>query len=326
MQLLKDLMRRYSSSTGFSPFPWNSTRQWRPPEDPGASHGNPYRRIPSSPAHRMGLAALVIAGLLCPVHWRLSLIVLSTYVLMCAMAPFFHRIGFFVPVIYKGRSRSRAVALTFDDGPDPLSTPALLALLAAHRVPATFFVSGSKVDRHPCLVDAILQHGHTIGNHSYHHDPLVYFKGQRALRREIEATQAALKPFGVIPRVYRPPVGIVGPGLRQPLQDAGLRVVNFSCRAFDRGNKRIPGIATRILEQVRSDDIILLHDSLPLGEDSRRAWLREMEVLLNGLRRRGLSVLPLHRLIGGPVMDFAGTQGTVGEKRQRSAHVTAPFS
>lgn len=256
----------------------------------------------------MGVAALVIAGLLCLVHWRLSLIVLSTYALMCVMAPFFHRIGFFVPVIYKGRSGSRAVALTFDDGPDPLSTPALLELLKAHRVPATFFVSGFKVARYPRLVDAILRHGHTIGNHAYHHDPLVYFKGRRALYKEIEATQAVLKPFGVVPRAYRPPVGIVGPGLQQPLQDAGLRVVNFSCRAFDRGNKRIPGLAARILGQVKSDDIILLHDSLPLGEDSLRAWLREMETLLRGLDRRGLSVWPLQRLIGEPVMGFTGAK------------------
>jgi peptidoglycan-N-acetylglucosamine deacetylase len=252
----------------------------------------------------MGLAAFVMAALLLPVHWRLSVIVLSTYALMCAMAPFFHRLGFFMPVISRGKSGSRAVALTFDDGPDPFSTPALLALLETYRVPATFFVSGCKVTRHPHLVDAILRHGHAIGNHSYHHDPLVYFKGGRVLRREIEETQNALKPFGVIPRAYRPPVGIVGPGLRQPLQHAGLRVINFSCRAFDRGNKRIPGLAARILSRVQPDDIILLHDSLPLGEGSLRSWLREMEALLRGLDRRGLSVWPLHRLIDKPVMDI----------------------
>jgi peptidoglycan-N-acetylglucosamine deacetylase len=268
--------------------------------------------MPSSLAHRTGLAALIIAGLLCMIHWRLSLIILSAYALMCAMAPFFHRLGFFVPVIYMGRSRSQAVALTFDDGPDPLSTPALLELLKAHGVSATFFLSGCKVVRYPHLVNAIIRQGHTIGNHSYNHDPLVYFKGERAVRKEIEATQKVLEPFGVVPRVYRPPVGIVGPGLRQPLQDAGLRVVNFSCRAFDRGNKKIDGVASRILKQVQSDDIILLHDSMPLGEAGCREWLREMEILLSGLKRQGRSVWPLQKLIGRPVMDFAGTQGAVG--------------
>ena len=110
----------------------------------------------------------------------------------------------------------------------------------------------------------------------------------------------------MIPRAYRPPVGIVGPGLRQPLQHAGLRVINFSCRAFDCGNKRIPGLAARILSRVQPDDIILLHDSLPLGEGSLRAWLREMEALLRGLDSRGLSVWPLQNLIEEPVMDSSG--------------------
>jgi peptidoglycan-N-acetylglucosamine deacetylase len=296
-------MRRPLLETGFSALLRKPARRWRPQRGPQTSLGNPHRPMPAALAPRMGLGALIIAGLLGLVHWRLSLIVLSTYALMCAMAPFFHRIGFFVAVISRGRSGERAVALTFDDGPDPLSTPALLKLLRAHRVPATFFVSGCKVVRHPHLVDAILRHGHTIGNHAYHHDPLVYFKGARALRREIEETQKVLRPFGVIPRAYRPPVGIVGPGLRQPLQDAGLRVVNFSCRALDRGNKKIPGTAARILRQVRSDDIILLHDSMPLGKAGRRSWLGEMETLLCGLERQGLSVWPLQRLIGRPVMD-----------------------
>jgi peptidoglycan/xylan/chitin deacetylase (PgdA/CDA1 family) len=274
-----------------------------PRGDSGASRDSRCRSVPASLAYRMGAAAIAVSALLCLVHWRLSLIGLSTYLVMCAMAPFFHRIGFFVPVISRGRPESTAVALTFDDGPDPLSTPALLEILKSHGVQATFFVSGCKVARHACLVDAILQHGHTIGNHSYHHDPLVYFKGLRAIRWEIDATQKALGRFGVIPRVYRPPVGIVGPGLRQPLEDAGLRIVNFSCRAFDRGNKRIPGIAVRILRRVRPGDIILLHDNLPLGESGRREWFREMESLLCGLEQRGVFVRPLHELIGRPVMD-----------------------
>jgi peptidoglycan-N-acetylglucosamine deacetylase len=295
-------MRRAISENLFSALLRHPTR--RPRGGPEPSANPPCRPIPPSAALRAGVAAVVMAGLVCVIHWRLSIIVLSTYALMCAMAPFFHRLGFFVPVIYKGRSARRAVALTFDDGPDPLSTPVLLKLLEAQDTPATFFVSGCKVDRYPHLIDAIIRHGHTIGNHSYHHDPLVYFKGNPAIRHEIEATQKALKPFGVTPRAYRPPVGIVGPGLRRPLQDAGMRVVNFSRRAFDRGNKRVNGLAARILKRVRSDDIILLHDSLPLGEGSRLAWLREMETLLRGLKRKGLSVLPLQKLIGRPVMDI----------------------
>jgi peptidoglycan-N-acetylglucosamine deacetylase len=273
--------------------------------------------MPLSLAHWAGLAAMTMACLLGMIHWRLAMITLSIYAFMCAAAPFFPRIGFFAPVIYRGNSGSTAVALTFDDGPDPLSTPALLELLKDQRIPATFFVSGSKVVQYPHLVKAIIRQGHTIGNHSYHHDPLVYFKGRRAIRDEIESTQKALKPFGVLPRAYRPPVGIVGPGLRKPLRDAGLQVINFNCRAFDRGNKNISGIADRILRRVRADDIILLHDSMPLGEVGLRPWLREMETLLWGLKRRELSVRPLQELIGRPVMNHT-EYPTMGSRSSKS--------
>jgi len=228
---------------------------------------------------------------------------LSVYGLWCALAPFLPRIGFFVPVISRGCSGLKAVSLTFDDGPDPLTTPALLKLLDKRRVTATFFVSGCKVEKFPRLVEAIIGQGHSIGNHSYHHDPLVFFKGGRAVQHEIASTQQALMRFGIVPRVYRPPVGIVGPGLRQPLHEAGLQIVNFSCRAFDRGNKRIDGTAARILTHVQADDIILLHDIMPKGEAYSRLWLKEIDQLLSGLESKGLSVLPLQDLIAKPVMD-----------------------
>jgi len=85
-----------------------------------------------------------------------------------------------------------------------------------------------------------------------------------------------------------------------------LRLINFSCRAFDRGNKRIDGMAARILKRVKADDIILLHDIMPKGEAYSLTWLREIEKLLQGLEGKGLSVLPLQDLIGKPVMDKYG--------------------
>jgi len=264
------------------------------------------QRMPLSIAHWIGLASALAAGLLLMIHWRLSVITLSVYGLWCALAPFLPRVGFFVPVISRGHSGLKAVSLTFDDGPDPLTTPALLKLLHARRLTAMFFVSGCKVAKYPNLIEAILSQGHCIGNHSYHHDPLVFFKGGSAVRHEIESTQRALMQFGIMPRTYRPPVGIVGPGLRQPLHEARLRLINFSCRAFDRGNKRIDGMAARILKRVKADDIILLHDIMPKGEAYSLTWLREIEKLLQGLEGKGLSVLPLQDLIGKPVMDKYG--------------------
>ena len=81
-----------------------------------------------------------------------------------------------------------------------------------------------------------------------------------------------------------------------------MYLVNFSCRSLDGGNRRLSNIAKRILERIRPDDIVLLHDSRPPEESLIPVWLNEIENLLIGIETKGLMVLPLSELIGKPVM------------------------
>src|ERR1035437_244457 len=78
------------------------------------------------------------------------------------------------------------VALTFDDGPDPVDTPRLLDLLREKNVKATFFVVGERAERHPEIVRRAWEEGHLIGNHTWSHRPLFCFLTPRRLRSEIE--------------------------------------------------------------------------------------------------------------------------------------------
>ncbi|MGD9162788.1 MAG: polysaccharide deacetylase family protein, partial [Desulfobacteraceae bacterium] len=114
-----------------------------------------------------------------------TLIPLISFVLLCFSAPFIPRFGFYLPIISRGLSGQMAVALTFDDGPDPLTTPMLLDLLEKYDVSATFFVIGERAQTYPYLIRKILQKGHTTGNHSFTHDTLVMFKGGRQIEKEI---------------------------------------------------------------------------------------------------------------------------------------------
>jgi peptidoglycan/xylan/chitin deacetylase (PgdA/CDA1 family) len=177
---------------------------------------------PLSPGEKTGIAAILAALVLALVDIRLAAVPLAGFLVFCLAAPFACRAGFFLPVISRGRSGKRAVALTFDDGPDPLTTPALLRLLARHRAPATFFVIGKKAEMHPELIRAILAGGHLVGNHTYRHDTLVMLKSAAILAREIEAAQAAVAPFGVVPLAFRPPVGITSPRLGEVLSGSGM--------------------------------------------------------------------------------------------------------
>ena len=222
--------------------------------------------------------------------------------MLCLAAPFFPRFGFYLPVICRGASGKKAVAVTFDDGPDPLTTPLLLKLLIKRQIKATFFVTGKKAAAYPQLVEEIVRQGHLVGNHSYKHSYWILFKSSPSIVEDIQATQNVLKDFGIRPLAFRPPAGITSPRLHSALFKTDMYLVNFSCRALDGGNRRISNIAKRILERIRPDDIVLLHDSRPPEESLIPVWLNEIENLLAGIETKGLKVLPLSELIGKPVM------------------------
>jgi peptidoglycan-N-acetylglucosamine deacetylase len=250
---------------------------------------------------KISLAVLVCALGMALVDPRLTLIPAALFLLLCLVAPFLFRFSFYLPIISRGGTGQRVVALTFDDGPDPATTPHLLSLLAAHDSPATFFVVGQRAAAYPELIQAVLDAGHTIGNHSFRHDSLVAFRGPKKIAEEILMAQRVLEDLGVTPMVFRPPVGITYPGLAKVLERLGLVAVTFSCRAWDRGNRSIGRLAERILGRARPDDIIMLHDHPPVHRQNVSQWLAEVEAILSGIPRKGLVIRPLSELIGRSV-------------------------
>jgi peptidoglycan/xylan/chitin deacetylase (PgdA/CDA1 family) len=266
-----------------------------------------------SAATKTGLVAFLLATILFVVDGWLAVIPLAGFLLLCLAAPFFPRSGFYLPVISRGDSGKKAVAITFDDGPDPLTTPLLLKLLLKRQIKATFFVTGEKAAAHPELVKELVRQGHLVGNHSYKHSYRMLFKTCPSIVEDIEAAQNVFNDFGIRPLAFRPPAGITSPGLRSALLKTGMYLVNFSCRPLDGGNRRISNIAKKILIRIRPDDIVLLHDNRPPDEGLIPIWLNEIENLLAGIETQGLLVLPLSELIGKPVM--ISKIGAVEEER-----------
>ncbi len=260
------------------------------------------KKRPFSPAEWTGGIALFACLPLWMVDPRLAMVPLVGFILLCFIMPFMPGMSFFLPVISKGKTSQPVVGLTFDDGPDPLSTPPLLSVLEKYGAIATFFVTGERSRRYPDLVREIISRGHSLGNHTYSHDNYLMFRGTATIVHEIETTQQVLREFGFLPRLFRPPVGIITPRYATALHQTGLQVVNFSRRAGDMGNRRVQGICRRILEKLRVDDIILLHDVPPRGGADLQDWLVEVESLLLGIKEKGLDIVPLETLIGQPVM------------------------
>jgi len=254
-----------------------------------------------APISRFHQAAVITIGITIGaaiLHGPLAWIPAMLFVLVCAGASFSPRSSFYLPVISRGSGSGGSVALTFDDGPDPATTPRLLDLLAANGSQATFFVTGARARAYPELIRAIAAAGHTLGNHSFAHNPLIAFKRRKYLLEDIAATQQELERHGIASRVFRPPVGITYPGLAPVLAALDLTAVGFSCRALDFGNRRVVHISRRILACAGPGDIIMLHDLPPRHPGQAEVWLAQIEVLLKGLQTKKLVIRPLGEMIG----------------------------
>ena len=256
------------------------------------------------PAHVAGILLLAAAAAFIFVCPALTVVLLSLYVVLCVAACFFPQMNFLGKVVSRGRTGENKVTLTFDDGPYEATTIRILDLLDRHQVKATFFVSGVNASKHPDLIGAILQRGHSIGNHSMRHDPFVMLKGKKTLEREVREAQSVLQKMGIDARAFRPPVGIVNPELFPVLDQLGLICVTFNCRARDAGNVHVKNLADRILRKVEQDAIILLHDKPTRRKQDDPVFWLELEKILSGIEKRGLKIVPLSELIGRKLMDL----------------------
>jgi len=254
-----------------------------------------------STAEKSGIIALLAALFFFLVHPLLAVIPLVIFLLFCLTAPFFPRSCFYLPVISRGKGEESGVCLTFDDGPSPSSTPVLLELLDRYGLVATFFVVGEKAEKYPEIIASIVSGGHTIGNHSWKHDSFLMLRSKRKLAKDIHRTQEVLTASGIRTHVFRPPAAVTGPRLGRVLAGEVLTAVTYSCRAMDRGNRNIRNLAAKILDRLRSGDIILLHDLVPPEEDQFDHWQRELDLLFADLQENH-NVVSLNEIIQQPVM------------------------
>ena len=157
------------------------------------------------------------------------------------------------------------LALTFDDGPNPVETPKLLDLLDAYDAKATFFLIGRWAGREPGLVREIADRGHAIGNHTHTH-PTMPLHSAAAIREELERCRGAVELAGVdFSRIdgamlMRPPYGRRRPGTLRVLAEEGYVPVTWSVTGYDwRSRETAERIARRCV-RARDGDLILLHD------------------------------------------------------------------
>ena len=201
------------------------------------------------------------------------------------------RSDLYLHALCRGGRNERSVALTFDDGPDPVRTPEVLDVLARYGVRATFFLVGEKAAAYPELVRRIVAEGHVVGNHTHTHKGFFPLYGSRRIAGERRSAGVGVHAItGRRPRFFRPPFGVTNPAIGRSVRRAGLATVGWSIRSLDTVT-RTPRetVLARVLGKLHPGAVILLHDRCP-----RSAWLTER--LLEALGKRGYSVNTVERM------------------------------
>ena len=192
-------------------------------------------------------------------------------------------------------AKTAGVALTFDDGPHPAGTPAVLQALDRANARATFFVIGEQVRRRPALVAEIAAAGHAVALHGYRHR-LQLRLGSNAVREDIErGIESIREAAGTEVTWHRPPYGIYSPAGLRLVRGAGLRPLLWSRWGKDWRKFTTPGrIAARATRDISPGDVILLHDAdFYSARESHRRTVVALATILSHLSHAGLdTVLP----------------------------------
>jgi peptidoglycan/xylan/chitin deacetylase (PgdA/CDA1 family) len=155
-----------------------------------------------------------------------------------------------------------AVALTFDDGPDPRYTPRILALLRKYHVKATFCLIGSRVRAYPGLVRAIVHDGHTLCNHTIDHDEHLRAKSDAHIAANLAATSALIRSAaGVSPKYFRAPGGNWSTRVRSIAARQGMQSLHWAVDPQDWRRPPASQIIANVTSHTRRGSIILMHDS-----------------------------------------------------------------
>jgi peptidoglycan/xylan/chitin deacetylase (PgdA/CDA1 family) len=221
--------------------------------------------------------------------WIIFIAIAVVYFALTAYGSFKIQANYFLKSINTGKKK--AIALTFDDGPEPGTTPRILDVLKEKNVKATFFVIGKKALKHPELLRRIVDEGHIIGNHTFSHSYFLGFFSKSKLTQDIEKCNEAIAgATGKSPLFFRPPFGVTNPIYATVLKELHLHSIGWSLRSLDTCAENKYQIINKIIAKLNIRDIVLLHDNLRVTADS-------IEDVIEHCLQKRIKIVPLSQLI-----------------------------
>ncbi|NUO78944.1 polysaccharide deacetylase family protein [candidate division KSB1 bacterium] len=227
-------------------------------------------------------------------HWRLSKGDVSHALAIERFGPRLTR-----RVLWRVETQERTVALSFDDGPHPHFTPAILDLLERYNIPATFFLIGRHVLKYPLLAQRIAARRHEIGNHTFNHRILPLLRDEE-VQSEIHQTEEAIRIHtGRQPRFIRPPMGLFTKRTVNMIEACGYGTVIGDVYPRD---PHLPGqhkIYQRVMRRVRPGSIIILHDGGNTKHVDRSQTVWAVEKIIEALLRDEYRFVTISELAQG---------------------------
>ena len=197
------------------------------------------------------------------------------------------------------------IALSFDDGPNPETTPELLKILDEKNVTATFFMLGQNAEAYPGVVKQVYDHGHIIGSHSYSHPQLTTLSPDE-LEQQIKQTDKAIfEACGILPRILRPPYGAIDANTANVI---GKPIIQWDIDSYDWESKNTDATIQQINQTVVPGGIILMHDIHP-------TTIAAIGAVIDNLRASGYEIVTTEQILSNqtkPLYQYFG-QGDARE-------------
>jgi peptidoglycan-N-acetylglucosamine deacetylase len=208
--------------------------------------------------------------------------------------------GMQMDIIRRGNPELNLVALTFDDGPDPLYTPGILDILQEYQVPATFFMVGRNVELYPEIAQRVVQEGHAVGNHTYTHRSLVPLSEAATEFQIMVADRIIEDVTGIKPVLFRPPRGVYTNFTRELLRNERYTMVLWDVTSKDWTETSARNIAINVVNNAQPGSIILLHDSgniITSNGGNRINTVKALPLIICGLQEKGYVFVTMHDMI-----------------------------
>lgn len=197
-------------------------------------------------------------------------------------------------VIWEVPNDEKVIAITFDDGPNPIYTPQILQLLRQYKAEATFFMIGFRIQQNPQLVKQVIEEGHEIGNHTMNH---LYANSasNEKIKKDILEEKKYIQKWVEKPLLFRPPGGYINETVFTTAKEAGYQIILWSWHQDPRDweNPGVESIVKHVVTNVKSGDIVLLHD----GGKDRSQTVAALAKILPTLQKEGYRFVKVSELL-----------------------------